>query len=255
MAKKKSYANQDVAGVSNAAQTLLANIRFMSVDNPIHTIVFTSAIPDEGKTFVSANTARAMAMSGKRTLVVEADMRRRSLANALGVHASHGIYSVLAGETPLKQAAIPTKVPRLYFLDSEPRIPNPPDLLVSRRFSLLLDKMASEFDYVVFDTPPVTAFVDAAVLGSKVDAVFMVVREHNTRSSDVVRAAEQLRTANAPLMGIVMNYCKHDSGDYYYDYYYSEKGEKRPAAESSGRLNRDWSNAPDIASDGADGSV
>ena len=255
--------------VENSAKTLLANIRFMSVDKPIRTVVITSAVPNEGKTFIAANLACAMATSGVRTLIVESDLRRRSQARTLGVHAEHGLYSVLAGEVSLKDAIVHTKTPRMDFLDAEPHIPNPSDLLSSNRYTRFIEQTKQEYGYIVFDTPPVGAFVDAAVLGAKADAVFMVVREGYTRKDDIVRAAEQLRTANAPFSGIVMNYCERDNGGYYYDYYgyyyYREDGPNAPAApqlpqsinpkalmESSEPSKkpveqRDWSNAPDLS--------
>ena len=222
--KREEQKKSEWNSVVNSAKTLLANIRFMDVDHPVHTMAITSAVPNEGKTFVAANLASAIATSGKTCLLVECDMRRRSMSKVLGVHAQHGIYSVMAGEVPLQEAAVSTQTPNLYFLDAEPRIPNPSDLLNSNRFSNLVDLARNNFDYVLFDTPPVCTFVDAAVLGTKVDAVFMVVREGFTRKQEVVAAANQLKKSGCNLAGMVMNYCERGSSEYYYyyyDYYYS----------------------------------
>ena len=87
----------DSVAVQNAAKTLAANIRFASVDNPVSSIVVTSSIPGEGKSFVSIELAKALAASGKRVLIMECDMRKRSLAARLGRHGLHGIYDVLSG--------------------------------------------------------------------------------------------------------------------------------------------------------------
>lgn len=255
---KRESKNQ--RSTDNSAKTLLANIRFMSVDDPVRTVVITSTIPNEGKTFIAANLARAMATSGVRTLLVESDMRRRSMARTLGVHAQHGVYSVLSGDVSLTDAVVATSTPRLYFLDAEPHIPNPSDLLSSRRFVNLIEESKREFGYIVFDTPPLGTFVDAAVLGSKVDAVFLVVREQYTRKDEVVRVADQLRTANAPLAGIVMNFCEGHSSEYYYDYYYredtkssrgqsSKSDSSKPSSKGgarSGSSTKSWGNAPDL---------
>ncbi len=213
-------------GIDNTSKTLLANIRFLSVDNPIRTIVITSAIPNEGKTFIAASLARAMASSGMRTLIVECDMRRRSMSHELDIHAQHGLYSVISGETPLAEAVVQVS-PRLEFLDAEPHIPNPSDLLNTRRFADLVAALRQSYNFVVFDTPPVGTFVDAAVLGARCDAVFMVVRERYTHHAEIARAAEQLRTANVTLTGIIMNFCERQSNEYYYDYYYSEDTDGR----------------------------
>ena len=273
-----SRENNSRRSVENSAKTLLANIRFMSVDNPIRTVVITSTIPNEGKTFVAANLARAMATSGVRTLLVECDMRRRSMARTLKTHAQHGVYSVLSGETELKDAIVQTNTPRMDFLDAEPHIPNPSDLLSSKRYTRLIEEAKRMYGYIVFDTPPVGTFVDAAVLGSKVDAVFMVVREQFTRKDEVVRAANQLKAGNVPLAGIVMNYCERQSNEYYYEYYYREdrgahsSGPSMPTkfpagfgvgsdseddatsgvasvTKDEGVTPKSWSNAPDLDED------
>lgn len=231
----KSGKSEELSGVVNASKTLLANIRFMSVDDPVRTIVITSAVPNEGKTFVAANLASAIATSGRTVLLVECDMRRRSMAKTLGVHAQHGLYAVVAGEIPLTEAAVATQTPNMYFLDAEPHIPNPSDLLNSHRFSRLIEIAEKAFDYVVFDTSPVGTFIDAAVLGTKADAVFMVVREGFTKKADVVAAADQLRKAGCNLAGVVMNYCERTSSEYYYEYYYTKEDhhdENAPSIEA-----------------------
>ena len=220
--------------LENSAKTLLANIRFMSVDNPIRTIAITSSIPNEGKTFIARNLAEAIATSGRDVLIVDTDMRRRSMANALGTHAQHGIYAVMSGEVSLKQAVVPTSVPHMYFLDAEPHIPNPSDLLNSRRFLKLVEVLRKAFAYIVFDTPPVGTFVDAAVLGTKVDAMFMVVRENFVKKEEVVRAADQLQKAGVNLAGIIMNGCERQSSEYYYEYYYKDGRKSRHHHRRSG---------------------
>ena len=167
MGKKKKAADRLV--VQNAAKTLFANIRFASVDNPIRSLVLTSSVPNEGKSTVSMQLAAAIAQSGKRVLLVEVDMRRRSLADMLGVHTRGGLYAVLSEQMPLRAATVPTSQ-GFDFLDSEPHIPNPVDILASKRFAGLVDRLSHDYDFVVYDTPPVGTFVDAAVLSTLVDA-------------------------------------------------------------------------------------
>ena len=224
------------SSVVNSAKTLLANIRFMDVDNPVKTMAITSAVPNEGKTFVAANLASAIATSGKSCLLVECDMRRRSMSRALGVHAQHGIYSVMAGEYSIQEAAVETQTPNMFFLDAEPRIPNPSDLLNSNRFARFVDLARNTYDYVLFDTPPVGTFVDAAVLGTKVDAVFMVVRENFTRKAEVAAAADQLKKSGCNLAGMIMNYCERTSSEYYYEYYYTHDDKKASDPQSAPKM-------------------
>lgn len=236
MPRRNQRAEEQGQAVANAAQTLFANIRFMSVDNPVHVLAVTSSVPNEGKTFVSMNLASAIAASGASTLLVECDMRRRSMAARIGVHAQYGIYSVMTGQVSLEQAAVRTPTKNLYFLDAEPHIPNPSNILNSHHFQSFLDNARSRFDYVLFDTPPVTTFVDAAVLGTKVDAVLLVARENFVKRAELQQAVDQLRASNCNLAGVVMNGCDFGKGNSYYSYYY-ENGE-------GGRRNRaeeEWS--------------
>ena len=232
MPRRNQRAEEQSQAVSNAAQTLFANIRFMSVDNPVHVLAITSSVPNEGKTFVSVNIASAIAASGASTLLVECDMRRRSVATRIGVHAPYGIYSVMTGQVSLEQAAVRTPTKNLYFLDAEPHIPNPSNILNSHHFQSFLDNARSRFDYVVFDTPPVTTFVDAAVLGTKVDAVLLVARENFVKRAELQQAVDQLRASGCNLAGVVMNGCDFGKGNSYYSYYYENgEGGRRNRAE------------------------
>lgn len=226
--KKKGV---DSVAVQNAAKTLAANIRFASVDNPVSSIVVTSSIPGEGKSFVSIELAKALAASGKRVLIMECDMRKRSLAARLGRHGLHGIYDVLSGEADITEAVTPTGTENLWFLDAEPNIPNPTDIVSSKRFRGLLQGLRREFGYVVMDTPPLGAFVDAAVLGSVADATVLVVRQNYVRRDDMIASFTQLKQADANVIGTVLNYCE-DDGVGHYGYYgnYGEEPAKGNAA-------------------------
>lgn len=215
----KKKGGSDAAVVQNAAKTLLANVRFASVDKPVKSIVLTSSVPNEGKSTVAYHLAQAMASGGNRTLIVECDMRRRSLADMMGVRARYGIYAVLSGQVELDDAVVATQHANLSFLDCEPHIPNPADLLASKRFLNLMDTLATEYDYIVFDTPPIGTFVDAALIASIADATALVVRERFAKRADVASAYEQLKKADANVIGVVMNMVEAESSEYYYAYY------------------------------------
>ena len=218
----KKKASSDALVVQNAAKTLLANIRFASVDRPVKSIVLTSSVPNEGKSTVAYNLAQAIASSGKRTLIVECDMRRRSLADMVGARARHGIYAVLSGQVELDEALVATSHRNLFFLDSEPHIPNPADILSSQRFRKLAAQMESAFDYVVIDTPPVGTFVDAAIIATLADATALVVRERFVKRAELQNAYDQLKKADANVIGVIMNMCEAESSEYYYAYYNKE---------------------------------
>ncbi len=220
-----SKKNSDIRDVQNAAKTLYANIRFMSPDNPVKTIMITSSVPNEGKSFTSIELAKAIATSGKTVLLVEADMRKRTLAGTIGVHAPHGIYDVLTEEVTLRDAVVPTKTRNLYFLDCEPNIPNPADIISSKRYARLVAIMKKSFDYVIFDTPPVGTFIDAAILSTLVDGTVFTLRDASTKRADVLHAYDQLKRAGARILGICSTFCENTSSDYYYAYY-NKQGER-----------------------------
>lgn len=219
MAKKVKKTGTNTLEIQNAAKTLFANIRFMSPDNPIRSIVMTSSVPNEGKSTCSLELARAIATSGKTILLVEADMRRRTMASLLGVHAAAGVYAVLSDQVDLQDAVVPTDTPNLYFLNTEPNIPNPADIISSKRFHRLVEHMEQSYDYVLFDMPPVGTFVDAAILSTLVDGTIMVVRPGEVKRTELVDAYEQLQKAGANILGICATFCEGTGSEYYYAYY------------------------------------
>ncbi len=224
MANKRNP-KSDMQELRNSIHTLLTNIRFSSPDKPIKSIVITSSVPNEGKTVVSFELARAIAQAGSRVLLVETDMRRRSMASLIGVHSQYGLYAVISGAAPANEAvsAVP-KIPGLFFMDAEPGIPNPVEVLGSRRFSRLFESMVSSFDYVVFDTPPVGTFVDAAVVSTLADATVMVARVGEVKREELRGAYEQLEKAGANVIGVCATFCDPMNSSYYY--YYSDDGKR-----------------------------
>ena len=240
MGKSKASAIEDRAYLDNAISTLVANIRFAAVDGDIRTICITSSIPNEGKSTVSSGLAEALANQGKRVLLVENDMHRRSLAGMLGAHARLGLYSVLVGQSTIQEAAVATKTNGLYFLDCEPHIPNPANVLASKRYRSFVNTAQQMFDYVVFDTPPVSTFVDGAIVGSIADATLLVVRNNFAKRDEVAASMEQLRKADANVIGTVFNFVASERSEYYYSYYTKDgkkirkgKGEDGPKLRGS----------------------
>lgn len=217
MAKKKRV-NTEQVRIQNAAKSLVANIRFASIDKQVRSLVVTSSVPNEGKTTVAIALAQAMASLGERVLLVECDMRRRSLANVLGAHSRGGLYSVVCGQMDLEEAVATTSTRGLHFLDVEPHIPNPEAVLNSKRFAAFCERAAASYRYVIFDTPPLTAFVDAAVLSTVVDGTLLVVGENIARRDELVEAYAQLQKAGANVLGAV-SMCSGTDANYVSRYY------------------------------------
>ena len=240
--KKKAFKNLkptiDVVSsdaIRNAANTLLANIEFSSIDEPVKTVAITSSVPNEGKSTITLSLAAAAGQAGKTVLVMEGDLRRRSLRSVLNAHPQHGLHSVLTGSCSLMDAVTETPLKGVSFLDAEPGIPNPEEILSSRRYASLLELARDAFDFVIVDTPPVGAFADAAVVARQVDGAILVVRENFTEKRDAVLAMNQLKASTAHVLGVVMNCEERASGSgygYYYGYYYEDKKVKADSPEA-----------------------
>ena len=246
---KKKLKNQrpikevcEADGVQNAASTLLANVRFSAVDSPLKSIVVTSSVPNEGKTTVALSLAIAASRAGSRVLLMECDMRRRSLRAIVGVKSRNGIHALLTDQCEVEDAVVATDHENLWFLDAEAGIPNPDGILSSRAFSNLIGRLRELFDYLVIDTPPITAFPDASIAASKADATILVARENYTDKREISFALQQLRAADANVLGVALN-CQVSSttggyGYYYYGYYYEEKKVEADSAEAKEALER-----------------
>ena len=252
MFKKKdagALSHNDRIYLQNAAKTLAANIRFSSAINPLGVVGITSSVPNEGKTTVAYMLGEAMASSGTNVLLMDCDFRNRSLAKKAQVHPRRGIYGVLAGQCKLSDAVVSLRTPRLYLLDVEPGIPNPVDVLSSKRFASLMQHLRKQFGFIIVDTPPLSAFVDAAVVSQNTDGMLLVVRDEYTKRQELLDAYSQLKKADANVIGTVLNFCSADHSGNYYSYY--SKGEKKRSSLFGSDVDPDW-DAPRIPSmDGA----
>ena len=145
----------------------------------------------------------------------------------LNLHPQNGLVAVLTGSANIRDAVVPTTVKGLYFLDAEPSVPNPADLLASKRMDQLNDVLAEQFDYVIYDTPPVGTFIDAAVLGRVVDGAILVVRPGKVKRQELVLACEQLENAEVNVMGICTTFVEGTGSEYYYSYYTKDHSKKK----------------------------
>ena len=208
--------------LKNPCMTLYANLRFANLDNPYKTIAVTSAGVNEGKTTIATNLASAIAISGRKTLIVDTDMRHRCIYKMLDKKNNLGLYSLLINEYPIKEVLQPTFIDHLYFLDTESNIPSPPDVLSTRRFANLVKTLRQQFDYIIFDTPPLSTFVDASIISNIADATILTVRQGKTKHDAVKNALDQLSTAKANVIGSVLTFTKDSQSEYYYAYYNKE---------------------------------
>lgn len=195
-------------GTKNSANALFANIRFAAEGGPLRSVAVTSSVPGEGQSTVAVALAAAAGASGRSCLLVEADMRRRSLAGALGVNPSRGLYALLSEECSVEEAVAQTSFENVAFLGAEPGAPTPESILGSERFDQLMASLAEHFDYVVYSTPPLQAFPDGTVVANKADATVLVLRQDYTGREDAARSVEALQAAHAKLHGTVVTWAR-----------------------------------------------
>ncbi len=191
---------------AEAYRTLRTNLTFTALDKPIETLVVTSAGLEAGKSTVLANLAVAMAQGERRTILVDADLRRPGLHEIFGTANERGLTSMIVGETALDNPPlVDAGVENLWLLPSGPQPPNPADILGSRRMEDTIAALKTHADVILFDAPPIIAVTDAVVLGTKVDGVLLVVQAGHTRREDVERAKEQLERVHVRIVGAVLD--------------------------------------------------
>ncbi len=205
---------------SESYRVLRTNIHFATVDAPARTLLVTSSNPGEGKTTTAANLAFAMAMDGKKVILVDTDLRRPSLHKLLDIPAVPGLTDVLLGHAPL----LPVEVmPGLSVLPSGTTPPNPGELLNSRKFRNLVLELTEQAEIIIFDSPPVLVAADAAILASQMDGTIIVVETGSTKKASARRTLTLLRQARAAVLGVAYNKMRRADapGYYYYNYQYS----------------------------------
>jgi capsular exopolysaccharide synthesis family protein len=188
---------------AEAYRSLAANLQFAYADRQLQTIGITSAAEGEGKSTTVANLAVALAQSGRRVIVVDADLRRPGQHTVFGVKREDGLVNVLLGD----QVQLPlqdTQAPGVRVLSSGPSPVNPLEALASRRFDQILALARAQADLVLVDTPPAGALADAAVLAPRLEGMLLVVSAGKTKRDLARRAREQLERVNANLLGVVL---------------------------------------------------
>jgi succinoglycan biosynthesis transport protein ExoP len=229
---------------------LRTNIQFKDATDEIKTLAITSASPQEGKTIVSVNLAITMAQAGTKTLLIGSDMRKPMIARIFGGSHAPGLSEILLGNCPwheavqtvtdmivgklsLEEVLLTPGLDNLHLIPAGSIPPNPAELMESKRLKEFVEEAKSEYELLLFDSPPILSTADAVILGSKTDGVLLVYRVGSVSRGLLKRATAQLEQVNSRIVGVILNGMKPEvSPDFhnfkYYKYYssYGEEGAK-----------------------------
>jgi polysaccharide biosynthesis transport protein len=214
------------SAASAAYEMLQATLGFTTTDKPLKVVTISSAVPTEGKSFVSANLGVAMAQVGKRVLLIDADMRRPRQQNIWQLPNFQGLSDVLVGQADYRKAATEVLI-NLDVLTAGTIPPNPGALLESQRIAALIAEVSDDYDLVIIDTPPLTVAADGLMLGKLADGMVLVVRPGTVDSNALNFAKNRIIQAGQTMLGMVVNgviatnesaYSHH----YHYQHYYGK---------------------------------
>lgn len=221
---------------SEAYRNLRTGLQFISAQKEIKSVLVTSPQAHEGKTSTTANLGIAMSITGRRVILVSADLRRPTLETALGAESSVGLSSFLLGEVddPTQLILGHPELPNLSLITAGAIPSNPAELLTSPRLVQLLEWLEGAFDFVLFDSPPVLPVADAVILASHVDGVVLIFNAAKTSRSSAVHAKEQIERVGGQVLGVVLNAFDPVSTPYYYEpYSYSTYYDSEPSSDGS----------------------
>ena len=256
--------------MAEAIRGLRTNLLLRILDRDVKTLVVTSAAQAEGKTTLALNLALAMAQLGKKTLLVEADLRNPSVRHIIGIRRDPGVTDIVLGSVSLSEAALnftdlmlgnpgmeslldSPGTENFFVLPSGRRTPNPSELMSSRGFASLLAEARQRYDCVILDSAPVLSVADASVLASQADGILYVVRVGQVPRAALRRAKSIIDGTKAPLIGVCLNGVKAEvSPDFhelaYYKYHYGPRSTRpSPRAKLGGILKRSTRPSRDMA--------
>lgn len=203
---------------NEAYKSLRTNVQFCGDD--IQVILFTSCTPNEGKSSVAFNLAASIAETGKKVVLVDADLRKSVMAGRYKVGAVEaGLTHYLAGQCKLDEVLSQTDIENMDILLSGQYAPNPAELLGTDKFAKLIEKLRKDYDYILIDTPPLGSVIDSAIVARVVDGAVLVVENNAISYRFAQGVKEQLTKSNCRILGAVLNKVAMEKKGYYGKYY------------------------------------
>ena len=219
------------SAVTESIKSLRTNLQFTSIDKGLHTILITSSLASEGKSFVSSNLAISFAQSGRHTLIVDCDLRKGRLHHIFHLPNIQGLSHLLVDKAiNFNRYIQKTNVDNLFIITRGAYPPNPSELLGSDKNRELVNILKTHFDIIIFDGAPCNGVTDSIVMSTLVDEVLIVTKDGSTPKSTLDSTRDMLVKVNAPIAGVVMNAVNKSTAKYYS--YYGEHGSSKDVATS-----------------------
>lgn len=215
-------------------RTLRTNVTFVGAEKPLQYIAVTSPGPQEGKSTTAVNLAVTLAQAGRRTIIIDGDLRRPTTHRAFGLMQEPGLTDVLIGGVTAAEAIRTDVAQELDLLPAGSTPPNPSELLGSSAMGALIAELRHDYEYMIIDTPPTIPVTDAAVVASNADATILVLRSGDTEEHAAQRALDQLRRVNARIAGAVLNGVSHKKDPQYTYYSYRREPPTRSRLRAAG---------------------
>ena len=241
--KKELIAHRDPKSpVSEVFRTLRTNIQFMNTNNKLKTLLVTSTLPNEGKSWVTANLAVTFAQAGKKVVLVDADMRKGRQYTIFEVSPKPGLSNYLSGfdintgeETSedLANYIQETEIPNLYIIPAGNIPPNPSELLISTKMISLLDRLKEICDLVIIDGTPCELVTDAIILSRIVDSTVIVTAHKQTKKDDLQKIVTNIQNVGGKIAGVVLNKIPVSVKKYEQSYYYGSTAMTAPRARNT----------------------
>ena len=222
---------------AEAIRRLRVSVAFLDATTEAHAMVVTSSVPGEGKTTVAVNLAHAIAEAGSRVLLVDGDLRNPSVGTIMALSNSVGLTDILLGEASLEDAVQPYRNTGLHVLTAGRQPPNPAELLGSRRMRAWMESVQQQYDFILFDSPPLVPVIDAVLLGELSQGLLMVVALDHAKKSDLATSLQILETVEVDVSGFAINMAAHPSSAAY-GYPYVEAPHTRAQRRRSRRGSR-----------------
>jgi polysaccharide biosynthesis transport protein len=246
--------DQPLAAPSEAVRRLRTNLQFIDLGHRSKSIVISSSIPGEGKSTIAINLAVSLADAGARVILVDADLRRPSIAEYLGIEGGVGLTTVLIGRAEVEDVVQPFGKTSLDLLPSGQIPPNPSELLGSVAMADLLERLSGSYDMVLLDSPPLLPVTDSVVLSNLAGGALVVVGVDRIHRPQLQQSLESLETAGAHVFGIVMNkLARREAATYGYGSGYAAYPPK-PQRSAQVQGKRRWDTDETFVSDQAPGS-